>query len=111
MCVSATPGFVPPTANFDGDSVDVSLPGSAAPVKKAKKGDLLLFDAIRLLQGCSVTIQFWFFSEAVGKKRKAPGQNSSENSSQLENTTVGDKTQEVCTTLICINNIDVTQMT
>lgn len=41
MCVSATPGFIPPVANFDGDSTDVSLPGSAAPVNKAKKGDLM----------------------------------------------------------------------
>ncbi|CAG06801.1 unnamed protein product, partial [Tetraodon nigroviridis] len=62
-----TPGFAPPVANFDGDSVDVSL--AAAPVNKGKK-------------------------EGVGKKRKAPGQNSSGSSSQLEDTTIGDKTQQ-----------------
>uniref|UniRef100_H3DAV5 FA complementation group D2 n=1 Tax=Tetraodon nigroviridis TaxID=99883 RepID=H3DAV5_TETNG len=61
--LSGTPGFAPPVANFDGDSVDVSL--AAAPVNKGKK-------------------------EGVGKKRKAPG-----SSSQLEDTTIGDKTQQV----------------
>lgn len=41
VCVSGTPGFVPPVANFDGDSADVSLAGSAAPGNKAKKGDVM----------------------------------------------------------------------
>lgn len=35
------------------------------------------------------------FLGGVGKKRKAPGQNASESSSQLEDTTIGDKTQQV----------------
>ncbi|XP_056884964.1 Fanconi anemia group D2 protein isoform X2 [Takifugu flavidus] len=67
--LSGTPGFVPPVANFDGESPDVPSPGPAAPGNKAKK-------------------------ESVGKKRKAPGPNSSESSSQLEDTTNGDKTQQ-----------------
>lgn len=52
-----------------------------------------MFDNIRLLQGSWLTCLL--FSEGVGKKRKAPGQNSSESSSQLEDTTIGDKTQQV----------------
>lgn len=40
VCVPGTPGFVPPVANFDGDGADVSSLSSAAPVNKAKKGDL-----------------------------------------------------------------------
>lgn len=53
MCVSGTPGFVPPVANFDGESPDVPSPGPAAPGNKAKKGDIAelnVFDAIRRLQ-------------------------------------------------------------
>lgn len=53
MCVSGTPGFVPPVANFDGESPDVPSPGPAAPGNKAKKGDIAevnVFVAIRLLQ-------------------------------------------------------------
>lgn len=53
MCVLGTPGFVPPVANFDGESPDVPSPGPAAPANKAKKGDIAelnVFDAIRLLQ-------------------------------------------------------------
>lgn len=40
MCYSGTPGFVPPVANFDGESPDVPSPGLAAPGNKAKKGDI-----------------------------------------------------------------------
>ncbi|XP_070697589.1 Fanconi anemia group D2 protein [Pempheris klunzingeri] len=67
--LAETPGYVPPVANFDGESTDGILPSSAAPVNKAKK-------------------------EGTGKKRKAPGKNSSESSSQLEEMTEADKTQQ-----------------
>lgn len=39
MCVSATPGYVPPVANFDGESTDGIIPSSNAPMNKAKKGN------------------------------------------------------------------------
>lgn len=39
MCVSGTPGYVPPVANFDGESTDAIILSSAAPVNKAKKGN------------------------------------------------------------------------
>ncbi|KAI1890915.1 hypothetical protein AGOR_G00158510 [Albula goreensis] len=60
-CLAATPGFVPPFANFDCDSAEgVAPPTSVAPPKKGKK-------------------------EATGRKRKAPAnKNSSGDSSQLE---------------------------
>ncbi|XP_041804460.1 Fanconi anemia group D2 protein isoform X2 [Chelmon rostratus] len=67
--LAGTPGYVPPVANFDGESTDGIILGSTVPVNKAKK-------------------------DATGKKRKAPGKNSSESSSQLEETTIGDKTQQ-----------------
>lgn len=35
------------------------------------------------------------YLDGAGRKRKAPGKNSSESSSQLEETTDGDKTQQV----------------
>lgn len=38
-CVSGTPGYVPPVANFDGESTDGILFTSTAPVNKAKKGN------------------------------------------------------------------------
>ena len=38
-CVSGTSGYVPPVANFDGESIDGVILSSAAPVNKAKKGD------------------------------------------------------------------------
>uniref|UniRef100_A0A8C9XST2 FA complementation group D2 n=1 Tax=Sander lucioperca TaxID=283035 RepID=A0A8C9XST2_SANLU len=63
--LAGTPGYVPPVANFDGECTDVVLLSAAAPVNKAKKG----------------------------KKRKAPGRNSSESSSQLEEPNE-DKTQQ-----------------
>uniref|UniRef100_A0A8D0CT53 FA complementation group D2 n=1 Tax=Sander lucioperca TaxID=283035 RepID=A0A8D0CT53_SANLU len=51
--LAGTPGYVPPVANFDGECTDVVLLSAAAPVNKAKK-------------------------DGTGKKRKAPGRNSSE---------------------------------
>ncbi|XP_068451005.1 Fanconi anemia group D2 protein isoform X2 [Clinocottus analis] len=67
--LAETPGYVPPVANFDGESTDAVTLSSAAPVNKAKKN-------------------------GTGKKRKAPGKNSSESSSQLEEMTETDKTQQ-----------------
>ncbi|XP_040889830.1 Fanconi anemia group D2 protein isoform X2 [Toxotes jaculatrix] len=64
--LAGTPGYVPPVANFDGESTDGAILSSAAPVNKAKKG----------------------------KKRKAPGKSSSEGSSQLDETTEADETQQ-----------------
>ncbi|XP_071351317.1 Fanconi anemia group D2 protein isoform X2 [Trachinotus anak] len=66
--LAGTPGYVPPVANFDGESTDGVILGSAAPVNKAKK-------------------------DGTGKKRKAPAKSSSENSSLLEETTEADETQ------------------
>uniref|UniRef100_A0A8C4HKK8 FA complementation group D2 n=1 Tax=Dicentrarchus labrax TaxID=13489 RepID=A0A8C4HKK8_DICLA len=57
--LAGTTGFVPPVANFDGESTDGFILSSTAPGNKAKKG----------------------------KKRKAPVKNSSESSSQLDETT------------------------
>uniref|UniRef100_A0A3B4Y1W4 FA complementation group D2 n=1 Tax=Seriola lalandi dorsalis TaxID=1841481 RepID=A0A3B4Y1W4_SERLL len=62
--LAGTPGYVPPVANFDGESTDGLILSSAAPVNKAKKG----------------------------KKRKAPSKSSSEGSSQLDETTEADET-------------------
>lgn len=67
--LAETPGYVPPVANFDGESTEGVILSSAAPVIKAKK-------------------------DAPGKKRKAPGKNSSESSAQLEEMTEADKTQQ-----------------
>uniref|UniRef100_A0A3P8TNF8 FA complementation group D2 n=1 Tax=Amphiprion percula TaxID=161767 RepID=A0A3P8TNF8_AMPPE len=69
--LAATPGYVPPVSNFDGESTDGIVPSSMAPVNKAKKGNDLLSD-----------------------KRKAPGKNSSESSSQPEEATEADETQQ-----------------
>uniref|UniRef100_A0AAX7VQZ7 FA complementation group D2 n=1 Tax=Astatotilapia calliptera TaxID=8154 RepID=A0AAX7VQZ7_ASTCA len=57
--LAGTPGYVPPIANFDGDSTDGIVPNSTVPVNKIKK-------------------------DGTGKKRKASGKNSSESSSQPE---------------------------
>lgn len=38
MCLPETPGYVPPVANFDGESTEGVILSSAAPVIKAKKG-------------------------------------------------------------------------
>uniref|UniRef100_A0AAQ5Y1E2 FA complementation group D2 n=1 Tax=Amphiprion ocellaris TaxID=80972 RepID=A0AAQ5Y1E2_AMPOC len=65
--LAATPGYVPPVSNFDGESADGIVPSSMAPVNKAKKG----------------------------KKRKAPGRNSSESSSQPEEATEADETHVI----------------
>lgn len=59
-----------------------------------------MFGAIGLLQGSGPMffLFIFFLPEGVGRKRKTPGQNSSESVSQLEDTTIGDKTQQVrCT--------------
>uniref|UniRef100_A0A671USY1 FA complementation group D2 n=1 Tax=Sparus aurata TaxID=8175 RepID=A0A671USY1_SPAAU len=61
--LAVTPGYVPPVANFDGESTDGIILSSNGPMNKAKKG----------------------------KKRKASGKNSSESSSQLEEGTEVDK--------------------
>lgn len=39
MCVSGTPGYVPPVANFDGESTDGIILSSTVPLNKAKKGN------------------------------------------------------------------------
>ncbi|XP_026163861.1 Fanconi anemia group D2 protein [Mastacembelus armatus] len=67
--LAATPGFVPPIANFDGESVEGVSLSTIAPVNKAKK-------------------------DGAGRKRKAPGKNSSESISQLEEVTEADETQQ-----------------
>ncbi|XP_042263150.1 Fanconi anemia group D2 protein isoform X2 [Thunnus maccoyii] len=67
--LAGTPGYVPPLANFDGESTDGIILSSTAPVNKAKK-------------------------DGSGKKRKAPGKNSSGNNSQLEEGMEADETQQ-----------------
>ncbi|KAM8913890.1 Fanconi anemia group D2 protein isoform 2-T6 [Spinachia spinachia] len=67
--LAVTPGFVPPVANFDGESTDGVTLSSAAPVSKAKK-------------------------DGAGKKRKAPAKISSESGSQLDEATEAEKTQQ-----------------
>uniref|UniRef100_A0A671UW42 FA complementation group D2 n=1 Tax=Sparus aurata TaxID=8175 RepID=A0A671UW42_SPAAU len=64
--LAVTPGYVPPVANFDGESTDGIILSSNGPMNKAKK-------------------------DGTGKKRKASGKNSSESSSQLEEGTEVDK--------------------
>uniref|UniRef100_A0A3P9BVI0 FA complementation group D2 n=1 Tax=Maylandia zebra TaxID=106582 RepID=A0A3P9BVI0_9CICH len=72
--LAGTPGYVPPIANFDGDSTDGIVPNSTVPVNKIKKGES---------------------TYGTGKKRKASGKNSSESSSQAEEATEADETQQV----------------
>nr|XP_057911757.1 Fanconi anemia group D2 protein [Doryrhamphus excisus] len=67
--LAGTPGYVPPVANFDGESTDVISSGTAAPLHKTKKN-------------------------GSGKKRKAPGKNSSESNSQVEDKLEEDETQQ-----------------
>nr|XP_046239793.1 Fanconi anemia group D2 protein isoform X2 [Scatophagus argus] len=67
--LAETPGYVPPVANFDGESTDGLILSSTAPVNKAKK-------------------------DGTRKKRKASGKNSTGSSSQLEESTLADKTQQ-----------------
>ncbi|KAM3877832.1 Fanconi anemia group D2 protein [Diretmus argenteus] len=67
--LAAMPGYVPPLANFDGESTEGVVPGAAAPLNKAKK-------------------------DGTGKKRKATSKNSSGNSSVLEEGTEADETQQ-----------------
>ncbi|KAM4587248.1 Fanconi anemia group D2 protein isoform 2-T2 [Odontesthes bonariensis] len=64
-----TPGYVPPLANFDGESTEGIALTSTVPAHKAKK-------------------------DGKGKKRKAPGKNSSEGSSQPEEGTEAEETQQ-----------------
>uniref|UniRef100_A0A669E4T5 FA complementation group D2 n=1 Tax=Oreochromis niloticus TaxID=8128 RepID=A0A669E4T5_ORENI len=71
--LAGTPGYVPPIANFDGDGTDGIVPNSTVPVIKIKKGES---------------------TYGTGKKRKAPGKNSSESSSQAEEATEADETQQ-----------------
>ncbi|KAM6980739.1 Fanconi anemia group D2 protein [Aplochiton taeniatus] len=67
--LAATPGYVPPLANFDGESSEApAVSSSAPPQKKAKK-------------------------DGTGKKRKAPGKNSSADSSLLEEGADPEETQ------------------
>ncbi|XP_024915816.1 Fanconi anemia group D2 protein [Cynoglossus semilaevis] len=66
--LAGTPGFVPPVANFDGDATDGAIIAPPAPANKTKKGN------------------------GATRKRKAPGRNSSDGSSQLEETTEVDET-------------------
>uniref|UniRef100_A0A4W6F7C9 FA complementation group D2 n=1 Tax=Lates calcarifer TaxID=8187 RepID=A0A4W6F7C9_LATCA len=64
--LAGTPGYVPPVANFDGESTEGVMLSTTAPANKAKKG----------------------------KKRKAPGKSSSDSSSLLDETTEADETQQ-----------------
>ncbi|KAM9408699.1 Fanconi anemia group D2 protein isoform 2-T2 [Pholidichthys leucotaenia] len=64
--LAGTHGYIPPVANFDGESTDTFIVPSTAPVNKTKKG----------------------------KKRKAPSKNSSESGSQAEEATEADETQQ-----------------
>ncbi|XP_072238328.1 Fanconi anemia group D2 protein [Leuresthes tenuis] len=67
--LAGTPGYVPPLSNFDGESTDGIALGSTVAANKAKK-------------------------DGKGKKRKAPGKNTSEGSSQPEEGTEADETQQ-----------------
>ncbi|XP_076003565.1 Fanconi anemia group D2 protein [Genypterus blacodes] len=68
--LAGTPGFVPPPANFEGESTDGVVSSVAAPSNKAKK-------------------------DGKGKKRKAAGKTSTlENSTQLEEGTEAEETQQ-----------------
>ncbi|XP_026205940.1 Fanconi anemia group D2 protein isoform X1 [Anabas testudineus] len=67
--LAGSPGYVPPVANFDGESTDGAVIGSITAVNKTKK-------------------------DGTGKKRKAPGKSSSESSSQLDETTDAVETQQ-----------------
>ncbi|KAM7402059.1 hypothetical protein PAMP_017329 [Pampus punctatissimus] len=67
--LAGTPGYVPPVANFDGESTDGIILSSTAPVNKTKK-------------------------DGSGRKRKAPGKNSSGSTSQLEEGTEAEETQQ-----------------
>ncbi|XP_075893389.1 Fanconi anemia group D2 protein isoform X2 [Nelusetta ayraudi] len=66
--LAGSPGYVPPAANFDGETTDGVALGSAAPANKAKK-------------------------DGAGRKRKAAGKSSTQGNSQLDESTEGDKTQ------------------
>uniref|UniRef100_A0A4W6F7F9 FA complementation group D2 n=1 Tax=Lates calcarifer TaxID=8187 RepID=A0A4W6F7F9_LATCA len=67
--LAGTPGYVPPVANFDGESTEGVMLSTTAPANKAKK-------------------------DGTGKKRKAPGKSSSDSSSLLDETTEADETQQ-----------------
>ncbi|CAL9703931.1 unnamed protein product [Knipowitschia caucasica] len=67
--LAATPGFAPPVANFDGESVEGVVPSAAAPGSKAKK-------------------------ESAGKKRKVPEKTASQSSSQLDESNEAEETQQ-----------------
>ncbi|GAA6215791.1 Fanconi anemia group D2 protein [Lates japonicus] len=67
--LAGTPGYVPPVANFDGESTEGVMLSTTAPANKAKK-------------------------DGTGKKRKAPGKSSSDSSSLLDETTDADETQQ-----------------
>ncbi|KAF3689815.1 Fanconi anemia group D2 protein [Channa argus] len=67
--LAGTPGYVPPVANFDGESTDAVLLSSIVPVNKPKK-------------------------DGTGKKRKAPGKSSSEGSSQLDEVSEANETHQ-----------------
>uniref|UniRef100_A0A4W4HKW3 FA complementation group D2 n=1 Tax=Electrophorus electricus TaxID=8005 RepID=A0A4W4HKW3_ELEEL len=70
-CLAASPGFIPPLANFDCESPEVlATTSSTAPAKKANR-------------------------KSVGKKRKASdSKNSSTDSSQLEEATLPNESQQ-----------------
>lgn len=69
-CLAATPGYIPPQANFDGESADVMIPSSS--VVQPKKGK----------------------KESSGRKRKASAsKNSSGDKSQLEGAADAEESQ------------------
>ncbi|XP_073808860.1 Fanconi anemia group D2 protein isoform X2 [Danio rerio] len=69
-CLAATPGYIPPQANFDGESADVMIPSSS--VVQQKKGK----------------------KESSGRKRKASAsKNSSGDKSQLEGAADAEESQ------------------
>uniref|UniRef100_A0A3Q2QE73 FA complementation group D2 n=1 Tax=Fundulus heteroclitus TaxID=8078 RepID=A0A3Q2QE73_FUNHE len=67
--LAGTPGYVPPVANFDGETTDGMTPGFSVPVNKAKK-------------------------DGTGKKRKAPGKNAPDGVSQPDEATEAEETQQ-----------------
>ncbi|KAM4740758.1 Fanconi anemia group D2 protein [Anableps anableps] len=67
--LAGTPGYMPPVSNFDGETADGIMSSFGVPVNKAKK-------------------------DGTGKKRKAPGRNAPEVTSQPEEATEADETQQ-----------------
>nr|XP_054605115.1 Fanconi anemia group D2 protein isoform X1 [Nothobranchius furzeri] len=67
--LAGTPGYVPPVCNFDGEATDGVAAGFTAAVNKTKK-------------------------DGAGRKRKAPGKNSTEENSQPAEAAEAEETQQ-----------------